>query len=393
MTPSPTSPTGGGAPKKRKRHTPSPTNASQSAETHQSTSDKEAQRQRKRLKRLQKAGNAGAAADGGGQGSDPSTEKGTDEMRAGKTKDKPDEGKKKRRKKVKRPEDNDARNAGDHTALDQEISKTTSDGRSRPDRLTDQASDREPQASTSSTTRRREQMEIDSVSTINDKTSKSSTGGVNAQDSYGPGVPVTSRTEKLFATTYYPRRTEPLKVPCGKILQHARAARYEGMSTQEVATRVAEHDRAYKNCPLVFQEAFKGTARGLFDSEVHRWLVPILWNYHNRTQRGDRIQYLQSTIRDLFKVFRDLHPDFLKLKDVEMELDYHSRIRNRISTAYYQIARTLKIPGKLEFIDKEVVKYLVEGGTRQRPHDLWARAEIAKGGDESEDSGDRKSVV
>lgn len=160
-----------------------------------------------------------------------------------------------------------------------------------------------------------------------------------------------------------------------------------GMSTQEVATRVAEHDRAYKNCPLVFQEAFKGTARGLFDSEVHRWLVPILWNYHNRTQRGDRIQYLQSTIRDLFKVFRDLHPDFLKLKDVEMELDYHSRIRNRISTAYYQIARTLKIPGKLEFIDKEVVKYLVEGGTRQRPHDLWARAEIAKGGDESEDSG------
>lgn len=77
-----------------------------------------------------------------------------------------------------------------------------------------------------------------------------------------------------------------------------------------------------------------------------------------------------------------------------MELDYHNKIRNRISTAYYQIARTLKVPGKLEFIDKEVVKYLVEGGTRQRPHDLWARAEIAKGGDGSEESdadGDKES--
>lgn len=157
-----------------------------------------------------------------------------------------------------------------------------------------------------------------------------------------------------------------------------------GMSSQEVATRTAEHEMACKKCPLVFQEAFKGTARGLFDREVHVWLVPILWNYHNRVQRQDRIRFLQSTIRDLFQVFKDLHPDFLKLKDVEMELEYHVKIRNRISSAYYQIARTMKIPGKLEFIDKEVVKYLVEGGNRPRPHDLWAKAELAKGNDEGE---------
>lgn len=156
------------------------------------------------------------------------------------------------------------------------------------------------------------------------------------------------------------------------------------MTPQDVATRIAEHEKACKKCPLVFQEAFKGTARGLFDREVHVWLVPILWNYHNRVQRQDRIRFLQSTVRDIFQTFKDLHPDFLKLKDVEMELEYQLKIRNRISSAYYQIARTMKIPGKLEFIDKEVVKYLVEGGHRPRPHDLWAKAEIAKGQDDGE---------
>ncbi|KAG9044756.1 hypothetical protein FS837_007580 [Tulasnella sp. UAMH 9824] len=346
MTLSDTPPTVSGTPKKRKRRIPSPANAKQATEPHQDTSDVM-----------------------------------TTEFTDG-HKDKSNEGKKKR-KQEKRINENDVLEAGPHRISNQETS-TASEGRLGPDQSTERPSDRGNQASTSTSTHHHEQMEIDTISTI---INRPTIDGVNAHDPYGCAVPVTSRNEKLFATMYYPERTEPLKVPCGKILQHARAARYEGMSTQDIATRTIEHERAFKNCPLVFQEAFKGTARGLFDSEVHRWLVPILWNYHNRTQRGDRIQYLQSTIRDLFKVFRDLHPNFLKLKDVAMELEYHNKIRNRISTAYYQIARTLRIPGKLEFIDKEVVKYLVEGRTRKRAHDLWAKAEIAKGGDDSEGSG------
>ncbi|KAG8933460.1 hypothetical protein FRC01_009128 [Tulasnella sp. 417] len=372
------------APKKRKRLSPSPANAQRVTESHQNTSDEEARRQRKRLRRLQKAGRANAVPDAGGQGSNTSMAKEMDELQARNRKDKTDEGNKSK-KKSKRAKENSAQNARDHSTLDQEI-PTTTDGRSRPVQSAEPPSGGEPRGSTSITTHRPQQMEVDSSSTTNNNNIGDSASAVHAHDTYGPGVPVGSRTEKLFATIYYPQRTEPFKVPCGKLLPDARAARYEGMSTQEVATRTAEHERAFKNCPLVFQEAFKGTARGHFDREVHMWLVPILWNYHNRTQRGDRIQYLQSTIRDLFKVFRDLHPDFLKLKDVEMELDYHGKIRNRISTAYYQIARTLKIPGKLEFIDKEVVKYLVEGGTRQRAHDLWAKAEIAKGGSDSDES-------
>lgn len=201
---------------------------------------------------------------------------------------------------------------------------------------------------------------------------------------------------------HYPSCSIPLKMPTGTITKDAYRIRYNGgclsvylrndnssahfpfhpfhlgMSEDEILFKIWGIQQRSEACPAVFQHALKSSAKGNFDVQVHWWLTPVLQRYHLLGEdRQARSRYLRgSVLPDMFKVFPDLHPDYIKVRDAEMEKAYLDKTCNTISAAYHQLRTKLKVPGKLEVVDKEVIKWLSEPSQPPRPHDLWARSQL-----------------
>ncbi|KAG9041029.1 hypothetical protein FS837_012807 [Tulasnella sp. UAMH 9824] len=204
------------------------------------------------------------------------------------------------------------------------------------------------------------------------------------------GEPVTvPQAEGLFATRHYPNREAPLKMPTGAITKQAYAFRYRDLSTTAVVEKIRAIQERSEQCPVVYQHALKSSAKGNFDAQVHRWLTPVFRNYHLLGEnRQARSRYLREIVLpDLFKQFPDLHPDYIKVRDTKMEKDYLDKIRNTISAAYHQLRPKLAVSGKVEMVDKEIVKCLTETSQPPRPHDLWARDQL----DPLDENGEEKN--
>lgn len=151
-----------------------------------------------------------------------------------------------------------------------------------------------------------------------------------------------------------------------------------GVSPMGVVERIRAIQERSEQCPAVYQHALKSSAKGNFDAQVHWWLTPVFRNYHLLGEnRNGRSRYLRETVLpDLFKQFPDLHPDYIKVRDTKMEKDYLDKIRNTISAAYHQLRPKLAVSGKVEMVDKEIIKCLTEASQPPRPHDLWARDQL-----------------
>lgn len=151
-----------------------------------------------------------------------------------------------------------------------------------------------------------------------------------------------------------------------------------GLSTTEVMEKIRAIQERSEQCPVVYQHALKSSAKGNFDAQVHWWLTPVFRNYHLLGEdRKVRSRYLCDTVLpDLFKQFPDLHPDYIKVRDTAMEKYYLDKIRNTISAAYHQLRPKLAVSGKVEMVDKEIIKCLTETSQPSRPHDLWARDQL-----------------
>ncbi|KAG8915273.1 hypothetical protein FRC00_005983 [Tulasnella sp. 408] len=194
---------------------------------------------------------------------------------------------------------------------------------------------------------------------------------------YGQGVHV-PQAEGLYATKYYPNRDRPLKMPTGMVTKQAYAFRYNGLESAEVMAIIqAIQDRA-EECPAVYHHVLKSSAKGNFDAQVHWWFTPIFRNYHLIGEdRQARSRYLRnSVLPDLFRQFPDLHPDYIKVQDTKMERAYLDRVCNTISSAYHQLRPKLAVAGRVETVDKEIIKWLTEPSQPPRPHDLWARDQL-----------------
>lgn len=204
------------------------------------------------------------------------------------------------------------------------------------------------------------------------------------------------------ATSYYPQRQLPFQIPTGKLSDTARAEcykgavseilwffsrnlqnsqKYVGLSETQIKERELEYQKRSEDCPLIFQEAFKHTARGRLDKTAHLWLIPRIHNYYNTDQDG-RSNLLDRIVRDLVHEFPDLHPNFLKLRNSAMEKEYLSSLRNLVSVAASGIKSTLGNPSKVEAINKDVVKQLTGPKTASRPHDLWMKSVLDRLKDE-----------
>ncbi|KAG9011577.1 hypothetical protein FRB90_007158 [Tulasnella sp. 427] len=170
----------------------------------------------------------------------------------------------------------------------------------------------------------------------------------------------------------------PLKVPTGNLTETAKAERYKGLTKDEIEQLHAAYTRESLRFPKIFQDAWKHTQRGRLDKYPHLWLVPRLYNYFYTDDQGGRSAILNRTVEDLFKEFPNLHPNFQRLRDAKMERDYLEAIRNVVFVAVNGIKSTFGNPTKVENIDKEIVKHLTGTAQAPRPHDLWAKAELAK---------------
>ncbi|KAG8925863.1 hypothetical protein FRC01_009602, partial [Tulasnella sp. 417] len=189
-------------------------------------------------------------------------------------------------------------------------------------------------------------------------------------DLYGPPVHLPQAQRGYYSTVYYPQRKPQFQVPTGKLSVEARAERYQGLSEDDIKAREKEYEKKSEDCPLVFREAFKHTARARLDKVAHLWLVPRVHNYYHTHSEG-RSDLLDRIVRDLVHEFADLHPNFLKLKDASMEKDYLGSLRNLVSATSSSIKSTLENPSKVEAINKEVIKHLTGSVVASRPHDLW----------------------
>lgn len=151
-----------------------------------------------------------------------------------------------------------------------------------------------------------------------------------------------------------------------------------GLESTEVMTKIQAIQSRAKDCPAVYHHALKSSAKGNFDAQVHWWFTPVFRNYHLiGDDRQARSRYLRgSVLSDLFKQFPDLHPDYIKVRNTEMEKAYLDRICNTISSAYHQLRPKLSVPGRVEAVDKEIIKWLTEPSQPPRPHDLWARDQL-----------------
>ncbi|KIO26896.1 hypothetical protein M407DRAFT_23838 [Tulasnella calospora MUT 4182] len=204
---------------------------------------------------------------------------------------------------------------------------------------------------------------------------------------HGAAVQLPQAQPGFYSTFYYPLRTQPLQVPTGKLSAKAKKERYKGLTTDEITKREEEYERLSKDCPKVFQEAFKHTARGRLDKVAHHWLVPRVQNYY-LTQPDGRSGLLDRIVRDLVNEFPDLHPNFLKLKDSSMEKDYLASLRNMVSVAASGVKSALGNPTKVENIDKDIIKFLTGTTVAPRAHDLWAKCMIKKAKEEAEKLGE-----
>ncbi|KAG9025763.1 hypothetical protein FS837_004822 [Tulasnella sp. UAMH 9824] len=208
-------------------------------------------------------------------------------------------------------------------------------------------------------------------------------------DLYGPPVRLEQPLRGFYATLYYPYRTSPFQIPTGKLSDAARAERYKNLSEEEIVAREAGYQDECEKCPLVFQEAFKHTARGRLDKIAHIWLVPRIHNYYQTDQEG-RSSLLDRIVRDLVHEFSDLHPNFLKLKNFSMEKDYFTGLRNLVSVACSGIKSNLENPSKVESINKEIFQRLTGSVVPSRPHDMWYKSIIDRlkepEGEEEEDN-------
>lgn len=150
--------------------------------------------------------------------------------------------------------------------------------------------------------------------------------------------------------------------------------------------RKAEYGNRSREHPKLFQEAFKHTARGRLDCDVHLWLVPRIYNYYY-TPREGRTELLDRIVRDLVEEFPDLHPEFHKLRDSSMEKEYLTGLRNTVCVATSGVKAALENPAKVDNIDKDVVKHLTGTAAPSRAHDLWAKTVLARTGDRKETEG------
>lgn len=153
--------------------------------------------------------------------------------------------------------------------------------------------------------------------------------------------------------------------------------------------REKKYEQLSKDCPKVFQEAFKHTSRGRLDKAAHHWLVPRVRNYYG-TESDGRSGVLDRIIRDLIHEFPDLHPNFLKLKDSSMEKEYLASLRNVVSVAASGIKAALGNPSKFQNIDKDVVKFLTGNTLPPRAHDLWAKFKIKQAKEAAEQAAKRE---
>ncbi|KAG8963451.1 hypothetical protein FRC05_004724 [Tulasnella sp. 425] len=184
--------------------------------------------------------------------------------------------------------------------------------------------------------------------------------------------------EGYFATMHYPNRKLPLKMPTGAITKEAYRFRYNGLTSDDILSKIQVIQQRSEACPAVFQHVLKSSAKGNFDVQVHWWLTPVLQKYHLiGDDRQARSRYLRgSVLPDLFTAFPDLHPDYIQVRDSDMEKAYLDKTCNTISAAYHQLRLKLKVPGKLEVVDKDVIKWLSEPSQPPRPHDIWARSQL-----------------
>ncbi|KAG8972487.1 hypothetical protein FRC05_009840 [Tulasnella sp. 425] len=207
----------------------------------------------------------------------------------------------------------------------------------------------------------------------------------NPADQYGSPIVLEASGKGCFATRYYPHRSTPLHVPTGKLTPEAKTERYKDLTEVQIKERQTHYEEQSAKYPKVFQDAFKHTERGRLDKYPHLWLIPRLHNYFY-TSRDGRTALLDRIIRDLIQEFPDLHPNFLKLRDVTMEKEYLAALRNVVFVAISGIKGALENPTKVENIDKDVVKHLTGAMVPLRPHDLWAKAELAKPKEEATDA-------
>ncbi|KAG8919527.1 hypothetical protein FRC01_001244 [Tulasnella sp. 417] len=159
-------------------------------------------------------------------------------------------------------------------------------------------------------------------------------------ESYGTPVSVPP-ADGCFASVHYPDRDTPLRMPTGTITKQAYSFRYQGLSDEARASKIWAIQQRSEACPATFQNVLKSSAKGNFDAQ-----------------------------------FPDLHPDYIKVRDAEMEKLYLDKTCNTISAAYHQLRSKLKLTGKVESMDKMIIKWLSEPSQPPRPHDLWARSQL-----------------
>ncbi|KAG9017570.1 hypothetical protein FRB90_000703 [Tulasnella sp. 427] len=210
-------------------------------------------------------------------------------------------------------------------------------------------------------------------------------------DPYGLLVRIPQPLSGYYATCYYPERTIPFVIPNGELSENARRERYRDLTDKQIAEREAAYEDLSKQCPLVFQNVFKHTARARLDRMARFWLVPRIQNYYF-TPTECRKALLNRIVRDMFHEFPDLHPNFLKLKNATEERKYLIAVWNVVSHAACSLKSTLENPTKIDNIDKDIVRHLMGTAGPVRPHDLWARSLTDRpGGEASQDiePGDR----
>lgn len=148
------------------------------------------------------------------------------------------------------------------------------------------------------------------------------------------------------------------------------------MNEEQIRQHDASHMPAWNAVPPRAKRAFGFTRASFLDNTAWIWLGPRVYHYTNLPMGTAREEYCTLILEDLFKEFKDLHPDFFQFEDELAELEYQRRLREFIHRRSNMMLGHLRkggllAPGKATDESWKLVRSLLFGG-KQRTHDLWA---------------------
>ncbi|KAG8963075.1 hypothetical protein FRC05_004933 [Tulasnella sp. 425] len=182
-----------------------------------------------------------------------------------------------------------------------------------------------------------------------------------------------------FATRFYPDRATDLQIPTGPLSERQRQMRYKGKTDDEIR-KICEADAAnHEVLPKYARAQIKGIKRAYFDTEVHCWLSPRIYNLSLLEDHSAAKNTLQATvIRELFGRFPDLHPDNLYLRDATMEAAYISKIKSSLTSHTSSLKRKSATINRSPVRFRPVLFTSIKKAVSSRPEDIWFQDPIVK---------------